>query len=193
MHTYATGARTPPAGGRTEAAHPILKGNLDTNTLSPRVLSSPREKAPVPGLMAAQSCSSGQGEAWGSGPSELRPPTNQFPQLRTAGGSLARPGKHGGGELNENPTLNEHLSPRAEARTGGKGLRAVGSVKPHRVLDSLGIISASELELSSHKGRGWHCQGSQKSRGLGRGMSLLWEQTNSPGGPKGLRSSRPEI
>ena len=157
-HAYATGARTPPAGGRTEAAHPIRKGNLDTNTLAPRILSSPREKAPVPGLMAAQSCSSGQGEAWGSGPSELRPPTNQFPQLRTAGGSRHAQGSMEAVSSMRIPTLNEHLSPRAEARTGGKGLRAVGSVKPHRVLGSLGIISASELALSSHKGRGWHCQ-----------------------------------
>lgn len=35
----------------------------------------------MPGLMAAQGCSSGQGEAWGSDPSELHHPTNQFPSF----------------------------------------------------------------------------------------------------------------
>lgn len=33
----------------------------------------------MPGLMAAQGCSSGQAEACGSDPSGLRPPTNQLP------------------------------------------------------------------------------------------------------------------
>lgn len=104
------------------------------------------------------------------------------------GGSLSHPGKHGGGELNQNPTLNEHQSPKAEARTRGKGLRAMGLAKPHRVSGSLGIISASESELSFNKGRVWHCQALRGQRGLGRGVSLLWEQTDSPGGPKGLRA-----
>lgn len=69
----------------------------------------------------------------------------------------------------------------------------MGSAKPHWVSDGLGVISASESEPSSNKGRGWPCQALSGQRGLGRGASLLREQTNSPGGPKGLQSSRPGI
>lgn len=68
--------------------------------------------------------------------------------------------------LNEIPTLNEHLSPRAEARLEARAQgRRVSEA--HRVLGSLGIISASRVALSSHKGEAGTARLSSRRPGQG--------------------------